>query len=218
MTSSLLPKLKTPLLTNTFLTRPYSHRFPTQQTQTFAYDLSPDTELLTADLPPRSGCGVAQGYAARPRQTRGLLRARATALPASGRADTLPRGPQPPTPPPPPRAGGPGSDPHPPRPSRHPFPRTACGPPPGPAIPAGLPAPPATSSPSPPRDSLPEVGHGDGVQRRLTVTLHHRLLLSVPLCRSFWSAGSPPEGRAHAQGGGSAARRRLHSNGGAVAA
>lgn len=40
MTSSLLPKLKTPLLTNTFLTLTYSHRFPTQQKQTFVYKLS----------------------------------------------------------------------------------------------------------------------------------------------------------------------------------
>lgn len=50
MTSSLLPKLKTPLLTNTFLTLTYSHRFPTRQKQTFVYKLS-----LARHVSPRAG-------------------------------------------------------------------------------------------------------------------------------------------------------------------
>lgn len=155
MTSNLLPNLKAPLLT-TFLTLRYFHHFPTQKTQTFVYNLSPNTELLTADLPPGSGFGVAQGYAARRRQTRRLLRplpARAAAAPVSPAArdgQTLSPGCPPP---PPPRAGGTGSHPRPPRPSRHHFPRAGCGPPPGPRRqaphPAGAPAPPAPPPPDP---------------------------------------------------------------------
>lgn len=69
------------------------------------------------------------------------------------------------------------------------------------------PSPPALPSPipSPPRDLLSEVGHGNGVQRHLLVALHRHHprralaeLPELPACRK------PPAGRAHAQGGSAA--------------
>lgn len=102
MTSSLLPKLKTPLLTNTFLTLTYSHRFPTQQKQTFVYKLSlARHDFPEGRRPPRSGFGVAQGYAAERRQTglllllhplRFLLARAAAPLPPRRRFSPVPRG------------------------------------------------------------------------------------------------------------------------------
>lgn len=92
------------------------------------------------------GFGAAHGYAARPRQTRGLSRPSGSSwpklsLPPSRQRRGTGGHPSPGAPggctPPPRPVGAKGSDARPQRPSRHPFPRPGCGPPPGPAAPPG---------------------------------------------------------------------------------